>query len=128
MNFESMISAYLMSTHIKRGEFHEDPFLVDIQFYQDNKQAHDFFTDKKTGDEKQQKVLEYLETVINKKVDLRFTLLDEKGEAKTLEELGFSSMTSPRELFMQDMEQEPALKLLVELFHAEHITTKRTTS
>ena len=58
--------------------------------------------------------------------------LDETAEMLSmggLEEMGFASMTSPRELFMQDMEQEPALKLLVELFHAEHITTtKRTTS
>ncbi len=124
-----MISAYLMSTTVKRGEFESDPFELEILFYQDHKQAYDFFTDKTSGPEKQHKVLEYLETIINKKVDLRFTLLDEKGEELSLEELGFSSLTSPRELFQKDLEKEPALKLLVELFHAEHITTiKRTPS
>jgi len=119
-----MISAYLMSTTVARGDFKENPFKLQIHFYKDHRQSYEFFTDKLTGSEKRLKVQQYLETILDKKVDLQFTLLDEEGAGQD-EEHGFSNITSPRELYMKDFEKEPALKLLAELFLTEHITTMK---
>jgi len=121
---EPLAQAYLDGTTLERGDFQQTPFPLRIFFRSDLQFQHSQFTQNPGYP---QALRDYLETILQTRVDLRFELIKEAPGAETMApnpnlypHLAFS----PAALFEKDQEKEPVLKSLATLFATTWIHTK----
>jgi len=116
---EPLAGAYLQATRLEKGDYTLTPFPLTVHFRgSQNWQYGQFSTHAKY----QTHLLEFLESILQTPVDLRLSLL-----APTPEELAESQGGPTRTLsaFEIDLQNEPILSTLLEIFEAEPIGMRR---
>ncbi len=111
---EPLASAYLDGTVLQRGDFSENPFPIKLIFRADNAFQHAQFTKSSqytTG------LREYLETILQTRIDLRFDLPSlPAGAAGESIAAKPAFKSSPAAAFERDKEREAILAFLSETF------------
>lgn len=121
---EPLAQAYLDGTTLERGDFQQNPFPLRIFFRSDLQFQYSQFTQNPGYP---QALRDYLENILQNRVDVRFELMKEVAGADNITptpnlypHLAFS----PAALFEKDQEKEPVLKSLATLFATTWIHTK----
>jgi hypothetical protein len=115
-----LLGSYLDKTKAIRGDYEALPFRMTVEFLPYMQFQYHSLVQKKHY---VQTLQEYLEQVLGRPVQVELLLqeqsvLDASG-ATPVQRPNFIS-TSPRQLFQEDLEKEPILKKLVEIFQADY--------
>lgn len=111
---EPLAGAYLDGTVLQRGDFSTNPFPIKLVFRADNAFNHTQFTKNPLYPAG---LLEYLETILQTKIDLSFELPSmPAGSAASQASTRPAFKSTPAASFERDKEREPILAFLAETF------------
>lgn len=119
---EPLAGAYLDGTVLQRGDFSANPFPVKLVFRADNAFHHSQFMQ---NGQYAISLQEYLETILQTRVDLRFELPAlPAGSAEPGAANRSAFKSTPAAAFERDKEREPVLAVLAEIFETTWMGTR----